>query len=513
MNEQAIRLLLKEQSDMFTSQIAALNQELQAAKALALTRHGAGAGDHGIPRSMRLDVPKFHGTDPDSWIFAINEYFSLLETTPEQQLRIIGFNLEGNAAEWYRWMTRNKLVTSWDGFLESSEFKKLMNRVTDVSEGLLISFYISRLKPTLQQELLVSKPTTLGEAFSLACITEARFEDHWFSTAIATSGNTTTSHVTTADEEKPLETANSGYNLEDKIIFEGKGNVTHPRFRGWNEPIGLQMSLSSLTLRQSERLQSGDMPFLQLTQVPMDVASIGQSSQLPHIDPVFSSLDMSSFGTQPVDNSEGALLVMDNENSVQDHEDFEVNLFRVTKAKPLEKVVRPLVDGNNSFEEPDLEVNLFQVNQVNQLENVAGGAPVDENNMEEEEDVEITLFQQSDPSHLSNLGDENNMEEAEDVEITLFQQSDPSHLSNLGDENNMEEEDDVEITMVQQANPSNLRNVGEETMQSNENNNSEENDVQLAVVQDSRSPKLANIVTLTNKSHDLNFGNSVTCDG
>ncbi|PWA85341.1 hypothetical protein CTI12_AA151480 [Artemisia annua] len=142
----------------------------------------------------------------------------------------------------------------------------------------------------------------------------------------------------------------------------------------------------------------------------MDVASIGQSSQLPHIDPVFSSLDMSSFGTQPVDNSEGALLVMDNENSVQDHEDFEVNLFRVTKAKPLEKVARPLVDGNNSFEEPDLEVNLFQVNQVNQLENVAGGAPVDENNMEEEEDVEITLFQQSDPSHLSNLGDENNME-------------------------------------------------------------------------------------------------------
>ncbi|PWA71423.1 ubiquitin [Artemisia annua] len=75
------------------------------------------------------------------------------------------------------------------------------------------------------------------------------------------------------------------------------------------------------------------------------------------------------------------------------------NKQKVTKAKPLEKVVRPLIDGNNSFEEPDLEVNLFQVNQDNQLENVAGGATVDENNMEEEDDVEITLFQQSDPSH------------------------------------------------------------------------------------------------------------------
>nr|GEW09696.1 hypothetical protein [Tanacetum cinerariifolium] len=118
---------------------------------------------------------KFNGFDPDSWIFAINGYFSLLETTPAQRLRIIVFHLEGDAAEWYCWMTRNKLVTSWEGFLKSvrnqfgpskyedpqgarskllqtctvaqyqSEFEKLMNWVTDVSESLLIPFYISGL--------------------------------------------------------------------------------------------------------------------------------------------------------------------------------------------------------------------------------------------------------------------------------------------------------------------------------------------------------------------------------
>ncbi|GJV99194.1 hypothetical protein Tco_1554446 [Tanacetum coccineum] len=37
----------------------------------------------------------------------------------------------------------------------------------------------------LQQELLVSKPTTLGEAFSLARVTEARLEDQWPTSAIA----------------------------------------------------------------------------------------------------------------------------------------------------------------------------------------------------------------------------------------------------------------------------------------------------------------------------------------
>ncbi|GJZ59119.1 putative lipase ROG1 [Tanacetum coccineum] len=54
----------------------------------------------------------------------------------------------------------------------------------DICEYLLISFYISKIKPALQQEF-VSKPTSLGEAFSLASITESHFEDEWLAIAIA----------------------------------------------------------------------------------------------------------------------------------------------------------------------------------------------------------------------------------------------------------------------------------------------------------------------------------------
>ncbi|GJU70385.1 E3 ubiquitin ligase PQT3-like protein isoform X1 [Tanacetum coccineum] len=117
---------------------------------------------------MRLDVPKFSVSDPESWIFSINEYFTLLAAPADQRLRIVGFNLEGDAAEWFRWMTRNRLIDTWDRFLES---------VTEISENLLISFYVSGLKPNLQRELLISKPTSLGDAFSLARVTEARLED------------------------------------------------------------------------------------------------------------------------------------------------------------------------------------------------------------------------------------------------------------------------------------------------------------------------------------------------
>ncbi|GJY47826.1 hypothetical protein Tco_0437782 [Tanacetum coccineum] len=56
------------------------------------------------------------------------------------------------------------------------DFEMLINRVTEISESLLTSFYISGLKLTIQIELLRARPTTLGEAFSLARIIEARSE-------------------------------------------------------------------------------------------------------------------------------------------------------------------------------------------------------------------------------------------------------------------------------------------------------------------------------------------------
>ncbi|GKE10491.1 hypothetical protein Tco_1414042 [Tanacetum coccineum] len=100
MDEQAIRLLLKEQYDALHAQIAALATEWQAAK-LIQPRPGGGKQGSWLPRFMRLEVPKFNGTEPESWIFVIQEYFDLLQTTDDQRLKVIGFNLEGATAEWF----------------------------------------------------------------------------------------------------------------------------------------------------------------------------------------------------------------------------------------------------------------------------------------------------------------------------------------------------------------------------------------------------------------------------
>nr|GEV30827.1 hypothetical protein [Tanacetum cinerariifolium] len=161
-----------------------------------------------------MDLPKFLGDNPKRWIFAITDYFSFLNTPIDQHLQIVYFNLEGVAAEWFRWMSQNGLITTWDRFVESVknhfgpskyedlqgalskllqpgtvedyqwEFKKLMNRVTGILDSLLISFYISGLKQHLQQELLASKPLTLGYVFLLARMIEARLEDNRSTTTI-----------------------------------------------------------------------------------------------------------------------------------------------------------------------------------------------------------------------------------------------------------------------------------------------------------------------------------------
>ncbi|GJT22910.1 hypothetical protein Tco_0892847 [Tanacetum coccineum] len=66
-----------------------------------------------------------------------------------------------------------------------NEFEMVISQVTGKSESFLTSIYIFGLKPTLQRALLWSNPTTLGEAFSLTRIAEARFEDERSITDIA----------------------------------------------------------------------------------------------------------------------------------------------------------------------------------------------------------------------------------------------------------------------------------------------------------------------------------------
>lgn len=157
-----------------------------------------------IPRSqtMKLEVPKFDGTDPFSWTFKIEEYFNYHNTPEDQRLRIVFFHMEGKASTWFQWLKSNNFLSTWSEFFQKVnlrfgasqfedfvgklsklvqkttvaefqyEFEDLMYKVRGVSETLLISFYISGLKPHIKRELQLNRPQTLDEVFSLARVYE-----------------------------------------------------------------------------------------------------------------------------------------------------------------------------------------------------------------------------------------------------------------------------------------------------------------------------------------------------
>ncbi|GKC89011.1 ty3-gypsy retrotransposon protein [Tanacetum coccineum] len=173
--------LAQQQAATFQRQFDTLRAELQTA--LGLVQQRGGGGDQGLllPRSMRLDVPKFTGEDPERWLFSITEYFTLLNTPVDKRLRIVGFNHEGAAAEWFRWMSRNGLITDWERFKES-----VMNR-----------FWLSKYEdPQGALSKLLQLGTVdayQGDAFALARVTEARLDDQAASMSVTATKAVTSS--------------------------------------------------------------------------------------------------------------------------------------------------------------------------------------------------------------------------------------------------------------------------------------------------------------------------------
>nr|GMD37481.1 Transposon Ty3-G Gag-Pol polyprotein [Ipomoea batatas] len=153
---------------------------------------------------LKIDLPKFDGADPHGWIFLMQEFFDYHDISEEQRLSYVSFMVSGEASEWLRWMKNNNLLRSWPEFLDQvrlrfdsshfedflgrlsktcqattvaayrAEYEKLLNKVTNVPEVVLISMFVAGLKSTIRREVQRTKPTTLIQAFSLASEVEAQ---------------------------------------------------------------------------------------------------------------------------------------------------------------------------------------------------------------------------------------------------------------------------------------------------------------------------------------------------
>ncbi|KAI4347718.1 hypothetical protein L6164_008502 [Bauhinia variegata] len=74
-----------------------------------------------LPHTMKLDVPKFDGFYSLGWSFKINQFFDFHHTPKDHRIRIASFYMEGEALSWFKWMSDNGQLMSWQIFIHALE--------------------------------------------------------------------------------------------------------------------------------------------------------------------------------------------------------------------------------------------------------------------------------------------------------------------------------------------------------------------------------------------------------
>src|SRR6202140_2579599 len=69
-----------------------------------------GSKTHHIPK---IDMRKFDGKDPATWILQMEQFFDLNNVQNTQKVRIGTLYLEPNKFVWYRWIFSCKQILTW----------------------------------------------------------------------------------------------------------------------------------------------------------------------------------------------------------------------------------------------------------------------------------------------------------------------------------------------------------------------------------------------------------------
>ncbi|KAK9186598.1 hypothetical protein WN944_017986 [Citrus x changshan-huyou] len=159
-------------------------------------------------RSIRCDLSIFDGSNPLDWIFQAEKYFSFYETPEEQRIDIASFYMIGQALSWFQWINKNQQLSSWAALTRAIEsrfgpssyinhratlfkltqtssveayqstFENICNRVTNLHPDAILDCFISGLKPTIQNELAIHKPSNLLDAIALAKLIEDKLQSY-----------------------------------------------------------------------------------------------------------------------------------------------------------------------------------------------------------------------------------------------------------------------------------------------------------------------------------------------
>lgn len=54
------------------------------------------------PRFVKIDFPRFDGSDPEGWLYLVEEYFSFHGVMEEAKLQMVRLHMTGMTLAWIR---------------------------------------------------------------------------------------------------------------------------------------------------------------------------------------------------------------------------------------------------------------------------------------------------------------------------------------------------------------------------------------------------------------------------
>jgi hypothetical protein len=152
----------------------------------------------------KIDMRKFDGKDPITWILQMEQFFDLHNVPHTQKVHISSLYLEPNKYVWYPWLCSHKSLVTWTIFMEEmiadyedtrsntffsqlinlkqkglvtdhiENFQRLNIKVTDILDEHLIDVFIGTLKDNIQHEVRLWEPKSLENAFKVARNVESK---------------------------------------------------------------------------------------------------------------------------------------------------------------------------------------------------------------------------------------------------------------------------------------------------------------------------------------------------
>jgi hypothetical protein len=157
-------------------------------------------------RNIKLDFPRFDGTDVLQWIFKAEQFFEYYNTPDAHRLTIAAVHMEKEVVPWFQMLSRNHPFQSWLAFTRSLElefgpspyessraslfklqhtssvsdyyleFTALANRSQGVSIEALLDCFIGGLKPEIRRDVIALTPHNIPKVVSLAKLFDEKYQ-------------------------------------------------------------------------------------------------------------------------------------------------------------------------------------------------------------------------------------------------------------------------------------------------------------------------------------------------